>query len=147
MRTWLPRILSWLAAALIGGVYGIAGTIAHSLMWGPVPLGIIVGAIACAAILIAVRTLTHDRGTALAAGLGMLGMVTVISGVGPGGSVIVENTVWGQIWIYLLAGIALLVIAWPNLPSPRTQAPSVPVGSPVVAPTDAGPIVTEVPRG
>lgn len=96
-------------------MYGTAGTIAHSLMWGVIPVGMIVAAIACAALLVAVRALTHDRGATVATALGMLGMVMIISGPGPGGSVIVPNTPIGQIWIYLVAGIALLVIAWPNL--------------------------------
>ncbi|WP_260981382.1 histidinol dehydrogenase [Microbacterium paraoxydans] len=111
---WLSRVLSWVAAALVGGVYGVAGTIAHSVMWGPIPVGLIVAAIACAAILIAVRALTHDRGAAVAAGLGMLGMIVLISGVGPGGSVVVQDTLAGRIWTYLAAGIVLLVIAWPS---------------------------------
>ena len=75
-----------LAAALVGGVFGVAGTIAHSVTWGPVPVGLVVGAIACGAILVAIRALTHDRGAALASGLGMLGMLVLISGVGPGGT-------------------------------------------------------------
>ncbi|WP_025102952.1 hypothetical protein [Microbacterium paraoxydans] len=111
---WLSRVLSWVAAALVGGVYGVAGTIAHSVMWGPIPIGLIVAAIACAAILIAVRALTHDRGAAVAAGLGMLGMIVLISGVGPGGSVVVQDTLAGRIWTYLAAGIVLLVMAWPS---------------------------------
>lgn len=115
MPNWISRGLSWLAAALVGVVYGTAGTIAHSLMWGVIPLGMIVAAIACAALLVAVRALTHDRGATVATALGMLGMVMIISGPGPGGSVIVPDTPIGQIWIFLVAGIALLVIAWPNL--------------------------------
>lgn len=115
MRTWLFRILSWLASVLVGVVYGTAGTIAHSLMWGVIPVGMIVAAIACTALLIAVRALTHDRGSTIAAAFGMLGMVMVISGPGPGGSVVVPNTPIGQVWLFLVAGVALLVIAWPNL--------------------------------
>lgn len=111
---WLSRVLSWVAAALVGGVYGVAGTIAHSVMWGPIPIGLIVAAVACAAILIAVRALTHDRGAAVAAGLGMLAMIVLISGVGPGGSVVVQDTLAGRIWTYLAAGTVLLVIAWPS---------------------------------
>jgi hypothetical protein len=124
--SWVSRVLSWIAAALVGGVYGIAGTIAHSVMWGPIPVGLIVAAIACAAILIAVRALTHDRGAAVAAGLGMIGMLVVISGVGPGGSVVVPDSLSGQIWTYLVAGIVLLVIAWPSFAKVpvRTVAPS-----------------------
>jgi hypothetical protein len=122
VHTWLSRVLSWVAAALVGGVYGLAGTIGHSMMWGPVPVGLIVAGVACGAILVAVRALTHDRGITLAAGLGMLALVTVISGEGPGGSVVVENTIWGQIWIYLVAGLVLIAVAWPRLPQVRSQA-------------------------
>lgn len=108
--------MSWLAAALVGVVYGTAGTIAHSLMWGVIPIGMIIGAIACAALLVAVRALTHDRAATLATAIGMLGMLLIISGPGPGGSVVVPNTPYGQIWIYLVAGLSLLAIAWPSLP-------------------------------
>jgi hypothetical protein len=123
---WLSRTLSWIASALVGAVYGTAGTIAHSLMWGVVPIGLIVGAIACAALLVAVRTLTHDRGATVATAVGMIVMLLIISGPGPGGSVVVPNTPVGLIWIFLICGIALLVIAWPSvnrLPS-RVQAPA-----------------------
>jgi hypothetical protein len=112
---WVSRVVSWLAAALVGGVFGVAGTIAHSLMWGPVPVGIIVGTIACGAILIAIRSLTHDRAATVAAGAGMVGMLLIISGVGPGGSVVVENTVMGQIWIYVVAGLVILTVTWPSI--------------------------------
>lgn len=115
MTHWLMRALSWIAAVLIGVVYGTAGTIAHGLMWGPIPIGLIVGGIACAALLVAVRALTHDRASAVATAIGMIGMLLIISGPGPGGSVVVPNSPVGQIWIYLVSGIALLVIAWPNL--------------------------------
>ncbi|MFT4156393.1 MAG: histidinol dehydrogenase [Microbacterium sp.] len=112
---WLSKALSWLAAAVVGGVFGVAGTIAHSLIWGPIPIGMIVGTIACGAILIAIRALTHDRAATVAAGSGMVGMLLIISGVGPGGSVVVENTALGQIWIYVVAGLVLLAVAWPSL--------------------------------
>lgn len=123
---WISRVLSWIAAALVGGVFGVAGTIGHSLMWGPMPVGLLVGAIACGSILVAIRALTHDRGATLAAGLGMLGMLVLISGVGPGGSVVVEDTLNGRIWTYLVAGLVLLTVAWPSfsrLPA-RTEAPA-----------------------
>ena len=118
--------MSWVVAALVGGVYGVAGTIAHSVMWGPVPIGLIVAAIACAAILVAVRALTHDRGAAVAAGLGMIGLLLLISGVGPGGSVVVPNSLSGQIWTYVVAGLVLLVVAWPSFSKVpvRTVAPT-----------------------
>jgi len=137
---WISRVLSWIAAALVGGVFGVAGTIGHSLMWGPIPVGLIVGAIACGAILVAIRALTHDRGATLAAGLGMVGMLLLISGVGPGGSVVVEDTLSGRIWIYLVAGLVLLAVAWPSFSR-------LPVHT-VAAERDAAPAsapITEVP--
>lgn len=137
---WITRVLSWIAAALVGGVFGIAGTIAHSVTWGPVPTGLLVGAIACAAILVAIRALTHDRGAALAAGLGMVGMLILISGVGPGGSIVVQDSLSGQIWIYVVAGLVLLVVAWPSLSRlpVRTATPAVAPDAPVAP-------ITEVP--
>jgi hypothetical protein len=135
-------VLSWVAAALVGGVYGIAGTIGHSLTWGVIPVGLIVGGIACAAILVAIRALTHDRGAALAAGLGMVGMLILISGVGPGGSVVVQDSLAGRIWTYLVAGLVLLVVAWPSfsrLPVRTTTATS-------DAPVADAPLITSVPH-
>ena len=128
MRRMLSRGLSWLAAAFVGAVYGIAATIAHSYTIGPIPVGMILGAIACAALLVALRALTGDRWAALAAGLGMLALLLVISQRGPGGSIIVPNTPLGNIWMYVAAGIVMLIVAWPDTsrlraPSPGTAAP------------------------
>lgn len=115
MRSIFVRGLSWLAAALVGAVYGTAATIAHSFTLGVVPVGLIVGAIGCGALLIALRALTGDRWAALAAGLGMMALILVISQRGPGGSVIVPNTPLGNIWMYVASGIVLLVVAWPDM--------------------------------
>lgn len=114
MRRILSRGLSWLAAAFVGAIYGIAATIAHSYTIGPIPVGMILGAIACAALLVALRALTGDRWAALAAGLGMLALLLVISQRGPGGSIIVPNTPLGNIWMYVAAGIVMLIVAWPD---------------------------------
>ncbi|MEV8218844.1 histidinol dehydrogenase [Microbacterium sp. NPDC077391] len=110
----LSRGVSWLAAALVGAVYGVAATIAHSFTIGPVPVGMILGGIACAALLVALRALTGDRWAALAAGLGMMALLLVISQRGPGGSIVVPNTALGNIWMYVAAGIVMLIVAWPD---------------------------------
>ena len=120
----ISRGLSWLAALLIGGVYGVAATIAHSYTLGPVPVGMILGAIACAALLIALRTLTGDRWAALAAGFGMMALILLISQRGPGGSVVVPNTPLGNIWMYVAAGIVVLVVMWPDLSRVRRLSAS-----------------------
>jgi hypothetical protein len=69
----------------------------------------------------------------------MVGMVVLISGVGPGGSVVVEDTLSGRIWIYLVAGLVLLAVAWPSLSrlqvqtttTPRDDVPSSRSGAPL----------------
>lgn len=114
MRSVISRGLSWLAAAAIGAVYGVAATIAHSYGLGPIPVGMILGAIACASLMIALRALTGDRWAALAAGLGMMLLILVISQRGPGGSVVVPDTPLGNIWMYVAAAIVILVVMWPD---------------------------------
>ena len=115
-------MLSWVGTLVVGAVYGLAATIGHAATIGPLPVGLVVGAVSCAALLIAVRSLTSDRWAAVAAGLGMIAAVLVISGRGPGGSVVVQNGLLGQIWTYLAAGIVLLVIAWPDFSRLRAAA-------------------------
>jgi hypothetical protein len=124
VRAVLSRGLSWLAAALIGAVYGVAATIGHSYTLGPVPAGLILGTVACTALLIALRALTGDRWAALAAGFGILGMLLAISQRGPGGSVVVPNTALGNIWMYLAAGIVVLVVMWPDMTRLRALSAS-----------------------
>lgn len=123
----ISRGLSWLAAVLVGGVYGVAATIAHSYLLGPIPVGMILGAIACAALLVALRCLTGDRWAALAAGLGMMALILLISQRGPGGSVVVPNTPLGNIWMYVAAGLVVLVVMWPDVS--RLRRLSAPAGA------------------
>jgi hypothetical protein len=115
VRNLISRGLSWLAALIIGAVYGVAATIAHSYTLGPIPVGLVLGAVACGALLIALRALTGDRWAALAAGIGMLVLILVISQRGPGGSVVVPNTPLGNIWMYVAAGLVVLIVAWPDV--------------------------------
>lgn len=123
MRNVITRVLSWLAAFLVGAVYGVAATIAHSFALGPVPVGLIVGAIACAALLTALRALTGDRWAALAAGAGMMALILLISQRGPGGSVVVPDTPLGNVWMYVAAAIVVLVVAWPDFSRLRALTP------------------------
>lgn len=123
----LVTAASWVAALLVGAFYAVAGTVAHSVAWGPVPVGLIVAAVTCLALLIAIRALTHDRGAALSAGLGMIATVVVLSMPGPGGSVLVPDTAAAQIWLWVVIGSAVLVVAWPSVS--RFLPPQVPAAS------------------
>ena len=88
---WLSRAGTWLLAFLVGAVYSLAGTIAHAYMLGWFPLGLVLAIIGSAALLISVRALTSDRWATLATGIGMMTTLLVISGRGPGGSVVVPQ--------------------------------------------------------
>ena len=138
---WLSRAGTWLLAFLVGGVYSLACTIAHSYTIGWFPLGLVLSVIGSAALLVAVRALTGDRWATLATGLGMMTTLLVISGRGPGGSVIVPQEGFGTAWTIALAVCVTIVVAWPDLSRipratpPADDAPPVRVGA-NSAPTD-----------
>ena len=85
----ISRVLGWLVAAVIGAVFGVAGTIGQSSFLGPVPVGLLVAILGTGALLLAVRLLTEDRWAAVATGVGAMLATLVFSGRGPGGSVVV----------------------------------------------------------
>ncbi|GAA3628312.1 hypothetical protein GCM10022200_08520 [Microbacterium awajiense] len=108
------RLGTWLVAFLVGGVYGLAGTIAHPYTWGWFPLGLVLGLIGCAALLASVRLLTSDRWTALACGVGMVAAALVFSGPGPGGSVIVPESTLAVVWVVAVQVLVGVVVVWPE---------------------------------
>ncbi|MFT4235847.1 MAG: histidinol dehydrogenase [Microbacterium sp.] len=116
---WPSRILLVVVALIAGVVFGVAGTISHAFVWGILPVGLIVGAIGCAAVLLALRLLVPGRWATLAAGVGMVAALLVYSGEGPGGSVVVAAAAdgeipWGIIWTVTLIGIVLIALVWPE---------------------------------
>lgn len=114
MQSSLSRIATWLVAFLVGAVYGLAGTIAHSFRLGWFPLGLVLAVIGSAALLAAVRLLTGDRWSALAAGLGMIAATIAFSGRGPGGSVIVAQTDLAVVWTVAVPILVVIAVAWPS---------------------------------
>lgn len=114
MRSSVPaRIGTWVIALAVGAVYGLAGTIAHAYTLGWFPLGLVLAALGCAALLLAVRLLT-DRGATLATGLGMMLSTLVFSGTGPGGSVIVPQTDLAVVWTFAVPILVAVIVAWPD---------------------------------
>ena len=119
MRSSLPaRLGTWLIAFLVGAVYGLAGTIAHAYQVGWFPLGLVLALIGCAALLAAVRLLTADRWSGLAAGLGMMAATLVFSGRGPGGSVVVPQSTLAMVWTVAVPILVAVVVAWPDSLAP-----------------------------
>jgi membrane-bound ClpP family serine protease len=114
MNPLLSRLATLLVAFLVGGVYGLAGTIAHSYAVGWFPLGLVLAIIGSGALLVAVRLLTADRWAALATGVGMILATLVFSGRGPGGSVIVPQTQLAVVWTIAVPVLVAIVVAWPD---------------------------------
>ncbi len=120
----LTRVGTWIVALVVGGVYGVAGTIGQAASWGWLPVGLVVAVVGAAAIVAAVRLLTGDRWAALSTGLGIMVATLVFSGKGPGGSVIVPQPAEGEfsaglVWTIAVPVIAAVVIAWPSTPGSR----------------------------
>lgn len=116
----LARVATWILAAVIGVVYGVAGTIGQAAVWGVVPVGLLVASLGFIALLVAVRILTGERASALACGLGAMLATLLFANEGPGGSVVVPappegaTITPGLIWTFVVPLVAALVVAWPS---------------------------------
>jgi hypothetical protein len=119
MPTLVNRIVTFLIAGLAGAVFGVVGTVAHGATIWVVPVGILLGIIGSAALLLAIRLLA-DRWASVAAGVGITLAVIVFSGEGPGGSVIAPAGWAAVIWTVACPLVAVLVVAWPEMPA-RTR--------------------------
>lgn len=113
-----------MVALLVGVVYGVAGTIAHAYALGWFPLGLILAVVGSGALLLAVRLLTADRWAALGTGLGMMTATLVFSGRGPGGSIVVPQTLLGTVWTIALPLMVAIVVAWPDRVAARRDIDS-----------------------
>jgi len=125
---WPTRILLAVFAVVTGGIFGIAGTIAHAFRWGVLPVGLILALLGCAALLIGLRLLIESRWITWIAGLALLAAVLLFSGTGPGGSVVVPQAAEGEfpigvVWTYAATGVVLLIGAWPDVSRFRTLTP------------------------
>ena len=121
-RTSLGTIV---VAFLVGLAYGALGTVGHRavLRVGEVaiPWGLAAALIGVAALLLGIRLVAGGRAAAAAAGAGIVVAVAVLTLPGPGGSVLIVGDLTGTIWSVAPALIAVLVVAWPKLPSPRPR--------------------------
>lgn len=124
----LSRAGTWFVALIIGFVFGVAGTVGQSAMWGWFPVGLLVAIVGAAAIVLAVRLLTADRWASLSTALGVMIATLLFSGRGPGGSVIVPAPDDGQIstglvWTVVVPLVAAIIVAWPSVARPASAAP------------------------
>ena len=59
-------------------------------------------------------------------GGGMVGATLVFSGRGPGGSVIVPETVLGTVWTIAVPILVAVVVVWPDRQRPRRDVAAAP---------------------
>jgi hypothetical protein len=108
-------------AAVVGIVYGTVATIGHRHAWQigevVIPWGLVAGLVGVAALLLGIRLVAGGRAAAIAAAIGVVAAVALFSLPGPGGSVLVASGLVGTVWSVGPALIAVLIVAWPSLPS------------------------------
>jgi hypothetical protein len=123
----LTRVLNAALMFLVGVLVGVLGTVTHSsgvvVLGVRVPWGLVVALAAVGCLLVGVR-LIAGWAVGLCTALGVLVPVVVLSQQSEGGSVLIPATTIGWIWMGGAAIIALLVAAWPKLPTTRRDGPS-----------------------
>ena len=124
--TVATRVLTALVALIAGVLFAVLGTVAHqtTLELGSVsvPIGLVLSLIAAGTLLVGLRLVVHDRLVVLAAAVGLLCTVFLLSLRSTGGSVLVPAGVLGTVWTMAPALVAALVIAWPRIPARRPTA-------------------------
>ncbi|MCD2442676.1 hypothetical protein LQ757_10370 [Agromyces sp. SYSU K20354] len=119
------RIGTLLVSFLIGALYGAVATIGHraTLRIGElaIPWGLVAALVGVTALILGIRLVVPGRATAAAAAAGVVVVIALLTLAGPGGSVLVVGDLSGTIWSIAPALIAVLVVAWPELP-PRRRA-------------------------
>jgi len=120
------RLLAGLMALAAGILFGVLGTVAHqtTLVIGTVtvPIGLVLSLLATGTLLVGLRLVVHDRLVVLAAAIGLLATVFLLSLRSTGGSVLVPAGVLGTVWTAVPALVAALVLAWPRIPARRPTA-------------------------
>jgi hypothetical protein len=113
------RILSWVVALLVGALFGVLGTVCHtvtlSLFGLSLPIGLIVALPAVALLLVGLRMISASRWPSILAALGLVVMVGLFTLPSPGGSVLIQGITAGYVWLIGSFGIALVTVAWPRL--------------------------------
>ena len=121
--TALTRLLAGLMALAAGILFGVLGTVAHqnTLIVGSVtiPVGLVLSLLAAGTLMVGLRLVVHDRLVVLAAAIGLVGTIFLLSLRSTGGSVLVPAGVPGTVWTMVPALIAALVLAWPRIPARR----------------------------
>jgi hypothetical protein len=115
------RIGTAAVALAVGALFGAVATVGHrnAIRLGDVaiPWGLAAALVGVFGLLLGIRLVAGGRVAAVAAAVGIVGVVALFTLPGPGGSVLVAGDVVGTVWAVAPALIAVLVVAWPRLPA------------------------------
>lgn len=106
------RILNVIAAFLGGVLVASLATVVHG-EWFPWALAASLATAAC--YLLALRLLTDDRLVSVSGAIAVFVTVFIFSQQSPGGSVLIQANVAGNLWVFGSAIIAGLAAAWPQI--------------------------------
>ena len=128
----LGKVLLIISALAMGLLVGSITTFVHqntvTIFGVDIPWGLILALIAITGFLIGLRLLAESRLVVLVAGLGIIGMIFLLTQESPGGSIVVPNNLWGMVWAIAPTLIALIIVAWPKLPQRSRGRESVQAG-------------------
>lgn len=118
------RLFAWIVAFAAGVIVAMVGTVAHinivQLGSVQIPVGLILGLLACLALMVGIRLIFVDRGAVIAAGIGIVLTVALFTFAGPGGAVLIGQSLISLLWTLGPVLIATLVVAWPRFTRPVT---------------------------
>jgi len=107
----LGRVVVAILAVAVGAMIGVITTFTHRQL---PPWGVLAGLLIIAALLVGARLAFEGRLPAVAAALGVVGAVLLLSLQSTGGSVLVADDPIGMVWAIGPALIAVVAIAWPE---------------------------------
>ena len=119
------RVLGYLVSLLLGGLFGVLGTVVHQIsvsVFGlfDLPIGVILALAAVVLLLVGLRLVVPSRLAAVLAAVGVVGVVALLALPSPGGSVLIPDSVAGMVWLVGSTLVAVVVLAWPRLGGPRS---------------------------
>lgn len=106
------RILNVVAAFLAGVAIAALATVVHAEWF---PWALIASLVTVACYLLALRLLTDDRLVSVSGAVAVFVTVFIFSQQSPGGSVLIQATAAGNLWVFGSAIIAGLAAAWPQI--------------------------------
>lgn len=123
-----------------GAVLGLIGSFAHQSL---PPVGVAIALATIALYIVGLRAWGGVRTPAAAGALGV-GLMSGLLATATGGSVLVPANAVGYAWLFGIAGIAFLALAWPHIQRAPRSRPDTMEGS-ATATSTAHPEVKERP--